>query len=142
MTTCTYNIICISPELSQVIENSFSPKPKVIVLDSVTDIKNWMSEQTPPMHDHLKAHQFKFKRTKLGTRMWYKEWSTDKFWLPETGLAILPSDNPTPKWQPTLIMPHHDMDNILKLDATIKKVNLTWLEYNNIICYNEDWCIS
>ncbi len=29
----------------------------MVVLDSVTDVKDWMSDQTPLLHDHLKADQ-------------------------------------------------------------------------------------
>ncbi len=34
----------------------------MVVLDSVTDVKDRMSDQTPLLHDHLKAQQFKFQR--------------------------------------------------------------------------------
>ncbi len=29
----------------------------MVVLDSVTEVKDWMSDQTPLLHDHLKADQ-------------------------------------------------------------------------------------
>lgn len=114
---------CGLPELAEAIQSSFSPEPMVVVLESVTDVKSWMCEQTPPMHDHLKAHQFKFVRTQFGTKMFYKEWSTDDFWLPQSGLAILPSDNPVPLLQPIVMKPHHDQENIVKLEATLRKVS-------------------
>ena len=94
--------LCVcTAELTAAIENSFSPQPTVIVLDSVTEAKKWMSEQTPSIHDHLKAHLFKFERNEVGEcRMFFKEWSTDLFWLPQTGLAFLPSNNAVPKHIP------------------------------------------
>lgn len=74
-------------DLTQAIQASFTPEPIVAVLDSVVDAKGWMREQTQALHDHLKAHQFKFERNEMGEcRMFYKEWSTDTFWVPETGL--------------------------------------------------------
>lgn len=76
-------------ELASVIRDSFTPEPEVMVLESVTDTKQWMHEQTPPMHDHLKVHQFKFQLDKQGQcRMFYKEWTTDDFWLPQSGLTM------------------------------------------------------
>lgn len=92
-------------------------------MESVADAKSWMRDQTPPLHDHLKAHQFKFVRSEQGTRMFYKEWSSDEFWLPETGLAILPTDDPIPADQPLIISPYYDKENIQKLETTLRKVN-------------------
>ncbi len=64
----------------------------MVVLDSVTDVKDWMSDQTPLLHDHLKAdqtpllhdhlkaQQFKFQCNESGECvMFYKEWSTGPF---------------------------------------------------------------
>ena len=83
-----------------------------------------MREQTPPIHDHLKAHQFKFVHTQEGTKMFYKEWSTDDCWLPQTGLAILPTDNPIPTRQPQMIRPYYEPESIQKLEATLRKVSV------------------
>ena len=88
---CICMFVLIS-DLEVAIHQSFSPEPDVIVLDSVVDAKGWMQELVPALHDHLKAHHFKFERNEVGEcRMFYKEWSTDAFWLPETGLALLPT---------------------------------------------------
>ena len=58
----------------------------------VTDVKEWMKEGTPVLHDHLKAHLFKFERNGSGQcRMFYKEWSSDIYWLPDTHLSLLPT---------------------------------------------------
>lgn len=118
-------------ELRQAIRSSFSPQPTVILLESVTNVKAWMHEQTPPLHDHLKAHQFKFVRTVHGTRMFYKEWSTDDIWLPQTGLAILPTINPAPTRQPLMIRPYYDPESIGKLESTLRKVSLAECRVDN-----------
>ena len=56
------------------------------------DGKGWVKDQTLALNDHLKGHQFKFERDEMGgSRMFYKEWSTDTFWLPETGLSLSPA---------------------------------------------------
>lgn len=83
-----------------------------------------MAEQTPPMHDHLKAHQFKFEAGERGQcRMFYKEWSTDDFWLPQSGLAILPTDHPIPCLKPLVLRPCYDADSLKKLEATLRKAS-------------------
>ena len=112
-----------SLELAHAVQTSFSPPPTVVVLDSITDTKAWMCEQTPPLHDHLKAHQFKFQRSESGdTRMFYKEWSTDPFWLPQNGLALLPTGNTIPQQRPLVLNPHFDADDLKKLEATLTKI--------------------
>ena len=101
-----------------------------------------MSEQTLALHDHLKAHQFKFERNRAGeAQMYYKEWSTDSFWLPTGGLSILPTNNPTPTKHPLVLQPFFDEDGLSKLAATVKKIEAyldkahaaswwrTWLEH-------------
>lgn len=78
-------------DLTKTIQSSFSPEPITVVLDAVVDTKGWMQDVTPALHDHLKAHQFRFKRDESGEcKMYYKEWSTDSFWLPPAGLSLLP----------------------------------------------------
>lgn len=121
---CLVIILYLFAELANVIRNSFTPEPEVVVLESVTDTKQWMDEQTPPMHDHLKAHQFKFQANEYGQcRMFYKEWSTDDFWLPQSGLAILPTDHPTPIIKPLILRPCYDSDSLKKLEATLRKAS-------------------
>ena len=95
-----------------------------MILESVTDAKQWMVDQTPPIHDHLKAHQFKFQVNEHGQcRMFYKEWSSDEFWLPQSGLAILPTDHPIPSLKPLVLGPCYDPDSLKKLEATLKKAS-------------------
>ena len=78
-------------DLAESIQSSFTPQPSTVTLESVVDAKGWMQHVIPSLHDHLKAHQFKFQRNELGEcRMFYKEWSTDNYWLPQSGLALLP----------------------------------------------------
>ncbi len=82
-----------------------------------------MKEQTPALHDHLKAHQFKFERDEDGEcRMFYKEWSTDTFWLPETGLTLLPAGNSIPSLKPKVLQPSFDLEHLGKVKATIRKI--------------------
>ena len=77
-------------DLKNAILKSFSPRPEVMELDHVHDVKEWMMACVPPLHDHLKAHQFKFERNGAGTvMMYYKEWSSDSFWLPNSGINML-----------------------------------------------------
>ncbi len=131
----------------------------MVVLDSVTDVKDWMSDQTPLLHDHLKAdqtpllhdhlkadqtpllhdhlkadqtpllhdhlkaQQFKFQRNESGECvMFYKEWSTDPFWLPQSGLAFLPNGNTIPSKLPLMVTPYYDPDNLKLLENTLKRI--------------------
>ena len=79
-----------SIDLQREIRNSLtSHTPEVLLVDHVHDPKMWMAPVVPNLHDHLKAHQFKFERNQAGVvHMFYKEWSSDQFWLPNTGLLI------------------------------------------------------
>ena len=43
-------------------QKSFTPVPEVVELTEVFDVKEWMSNVTPALHDHIKAHQFKCVR--------------------------------------------------------------------------------
>ena len=56
-------------------------------------------------------------------RMFFKEWSTDDFWLLQTGLAILPTENTIPVVKPHIIKPCFDSENLKKLESTLKKVS-------------------
>lgn len=81
-----------STGLVEAVTSSFKEKPHVIELDTVVNAKRWMQDVTPVLHDHLKAHQFKFERSGSGEcRLFYKEWSSDAYWLPDTGLILLPT---------------------------------------------------
>ena len=119
-----YKLFFYLIELSSAIHDSFKPNPEVIVLQNVIDAKGWMQDQTSPLHDHLKAHQFKFQRNCNGQcRMFYKEWSTDNFWLPQQGLSILPTGNSTPSFQPRLLSPCFDPEILKRLESTVHKIS-------------------
>ena len=72
------------------ISKAVTPHLEVIEITKVHDVKAWMMPYVPPLHDHLKAHQFKFEKDCNGIpKMFYKEWSCDKFWLPQSGINML-----------------------------------------------------
>lgn len=82
-----------------------------------------MKDQTQALHDHLKAHQFKFERNESGEcQMFYKEWSTDTFWLPQTGLSLLPAGNSVPTGLPKVVRPSYDPEKLAKIKATTQKI--------------------
>ncbi len=126
-------------DLKEAIAHSISPQPITYDVDSVVDAKTWMFEQTLPLHDHLKAHQFKFERSKQGdTRMYYKEWSNDSFWLPDTGLCVLPESNPIPLVDPKELQPFLDGDILSKIETTIKKIG-GYLEKGGAASWWTEW---
>ena len=59
-------VLPLFKELTQAIRALLTPEPMTLVLEGVVDAKGWMAEQTPALHDHLKAHQFKFERNDAG----------------------------------------------------------------------------
>lgn len=112
-------------DLKLVIEKSFTPVPLVVEIDRICDIKEWLLPHTPILHDHLKAHQFKFELGEDGiTRMYYKEWSTDPFWLPEAGMRILQEvdSHHIPIGQPDIIQPVYDSTILDQIETTIKRL--------------------
>lgn len=116
-------LFSISLDLVTAVQASLTPEPTLVVLENVVDAKTWMADQTPPLHDHLKAHQFKFERNSVGeTKMFYKEWSTDTFWLPDGGLSMFPVDNPIPKRDPKILVPFFDAETLGKIETTVAKV--------------------
>ncbi len=112
-------------DLQQAISKSFSPEPEVMLVTQVHDTKEWMQHHIPSLHDHLKAHQFKFEK-KQGeeVRMFYKEWSGDTFWLPQSGIPLLMAHESRlcPTGSPKLLTPCYDQESTLKLQATIAKL--------------------
>ena len=104
------------------VERSFSStKPDVVLVNTVHDFKQWMAPYTPNIHDHLKAHQFKFVNGDKGTKMYYKEWSIDSLWCPEGGVDILVS-NESPVGSPQVVPPMYDSETVDKIEKTISKI--------------------
>lgn len=94
-------------------------------IKEIYDVKEWMSKVTPPIHDHLKAHQFRFVKVSGGTtRLFYKQWSTDELWLPPQGISILEgvAQSGLPTGVPNLVHPSLARDDLQKLTTTITKV--------------------
>ena len=114
-----------SVDLQTATKNSFQPHPDVTVVTTVHDFKQWMEPHVPNIHDHLKAHAFKFVKKNGMTMMFYKEWATDECWLPESGLAILALDKTTnkvvPSSIPSMVIPN--CDNMDKLETTLARIS-------------------
>ena len=86
---------------------------------------------------------FKFSRDQAGCcRMHYKEWSSDTFWLPQSGVCLLPPGTGIllciciilftfPKLtgdfivaqKPKGVCPFYDLDYLKKLESTVKKAS-------------------
>lgn len=84
-----------------------------------------MEKVIPPIHNHLKAHQFKFISAKDGVRMFYKQWSTDDTWLPTQGIGILDEAYqmqaiPIPG-NPCMVKPKMDKEDLQKLQTVVIK---------------------
>ena len=72
------------PELVRVLEDSYTPRPIVEVLEGIFDIKKFLKDYLPTkLQNHSRPHSFKFFLTAEGTvAMNYKHWAVDKEWLP------------------------------------------------------------
>ena len=77
-------------ELITTIQKAYSceSSTNASVVETVYDIHSWLKPHIPPLHDHLKAHQFKFEKISGHACMFYKEWSSEPHWLPSNGLEI------------------------------------------------------
>ena len=119
------HIWCINlADLQKAITKAYNPPPDVAIVKVVHDYKKWMEPHIPPIHDHLKAHAFKFVKHRGTTVMFYKEWATDKSWLPKSGLQILMKDKqPHPDTFPELVQPSLDSANLDKLETTLRKIS-------------------
>ena len=53
-----YIFVCI--ELMSATKKTFAPEPALIEFKEMFNVKEWMTNVTPSIHDHLKVHQFKF----------------------------------------------------------------------------------
>ncbi len=118
-------IYIISADLQQAIQKSFSPEPEVVVVSQVHNSKEWMGPHVPSLHDHLKAHLFKFEKSEAGeVRMFFKEWSGDAFWLPQSGIQLLVAheNRLCPTGPPQLLTPCYDEESMKKLETTLLKV--------------------
>lgn len=108
-------------------QNTFIPQSEMIELTEVYDVKGWMSDVTPALHDHLKAHHFKFMWVAQGsTRMFYKKWSTDETWLPANGICLLEGAQQSGflplEGYPTRVTPSLATDDLQKLTTTVSKM--------------------
>lgn len=135
--TITFAIL----DLLKIIEKSFTPLPEVVEIKDVRDIKEWLLPHTPPLHDHLKAHQFKFQLGRDGvSRMYYKEWSSDPFWLPDSGMCLLQESNSrrVPADLPSVIQPFYDCVVLDQIECTIAKLG-GYLEKSGAAIWWNEW---
>ena len=128
----------------QEVERSFSlTKPEVVLVNTVHNFKQWMAPYTPNIHDHLKAHQFKFVRGEKGTKMFYKEWSIDSLWCPEGGVDILASHEScqSPLGTPQVVPPLYDSEIVNKIEKTISKI-AAYLHKADASKWWENWLLT
>lgn len=93
---CSLTIVAyliLNTDLTSVVGASYTPTPSVTQVSQVWDIHSWLKPYIPPLHDHLKAYQFKIVKKLSGALLFYKQWSTDDYWLPDGGLKLLVAHN-------------------------------------------------
>ena len=122
------NVCIIHADLLDVVGKSDTvSQPTGHILTTVFSVREWISGIAPALHDHLKAHQFKFERVQGKTRMFYKQWSTDVTWLPQHGMDLLQSGVSNDIFKlatssPLSVVPKFDINDYKKLEGTISKV--------------------
>ena len=114
-------------DLESTIASAYTPSPTVSCITYMWDIHTWLKPHIPQLHDHLKAHHFKIVMTEVGTCMFYKEWSSDDFWLPEDGLALLMENNeqlfPSLTTLPPIIKTFIKPDEISGIQTMVHKLS-------------------
>ncbi len=71
------------------IEDSYTPQPKVIWIESSFDFKAWIEPYIQEIHGHTEPHCFRFKMNEDGqVILHYRQWSGQP-WIPEQGLSLL-----------------------------------------------------
>lgn len=68
------------PELIEILKNSYKPKPKIIILDHVTDYWQILGQYVVP-HTLSKAQSFMFSPTQAGVTIKYKHEQAHDNWL-------------------------------------------------------------
>ena len=85
---CTQN-----SDLQEQISLSSTPSPKVKVLDSVLDVKAWLTPSLENMHGHSGPHCFKFIPVTEGDTtnvlMYYRNWTSDPWCETSEALQLL-----------------------------------------------------
>ena len=82
-------------ELLAAIATSFTPNPRVVLLNTIFDIKGWMKPIRLGMHNIVYPHVFRLFVVDGCVKMQYKNWVNDPDWLPENsqGIDILKVDS-------------------------------------------------
>ena len=85
------------------IAKSHTPAPEVHVVDYVFHIKGWLEPFLNKIKNHVYPHTYRFFKRNGRVSMKYKNWASDKTWLPDgAGLCML---NSTPRGIPPLVRP-------------------------------------
>lgn len=70
--------------------DSTTPKPKVVNLIEVRDVKSWVSPCLESLHGHTDPHCFKFVEVAGDdVRMYFKRWSSDPWCDDDDALSTL-----------------------------------------------------
>ena len=72
-------------ELVTAIEASYMPTPKVYEIKKTYNIKDLFQPYLEDIHGHTGPHHFRFRLVGEEVELKYKNWSTEKEWLPVSG---------------------------------------------------------
>ena len=83
-------------ELVTAIEASYTPTPKVYEIKETYNIKDLFQPYLEDIHGHTGPHHFRFRLVGEEVELKYKNWSTEKEWLPVSeNINVLRAGCPT-----------------------------------------------
>ena len=84
-----YAILTFHADLERVISECYTPQPHVVLIESLFDLKEWLSPCIEDLHGHSRPLCFRFTTNATGSvLMYYRQWS-GVAWEPENGLCLL-----------------------------------------------------
>ena len=90
-TTIGRTNVCSYSELHMTLTKCFTPKPDILQLNAMYDIKEWMKDLNPGIHNIVYPHCFKISASEEGVYLTYKNWDCDSDWLPDSqGKLLIP----------------------------------------------------
>ncbi|XP_071143900.1 uncharacterized protein [Mytilus edulis] len=107
-------------QLLKAFESCYNPHPLSVQLDHVFNFTNWLEKHIEKIEGHSKPHCYKISKDQDGkTKLYFKNWSTDKDWTDATAENALLKTSPMDT--PSLVKPTLDLVDLGKVEDSIKK---------------------
>ena len=137
------------PALERNIRKAHTPAAEVHVVDFIFDIKGWLEPFLNTIKNHVYPHAYRFFKRNGQVLMKYKNWASDRTWLPDgPGLRML---NGMPQGAPLLVRPETKklldlkdlQDAITKCKRLTNEDKLWWSSFvSNEKAFREKWATA